>query len=204
MSKRVHLHQVHLHLLALLLVISGAVCAAEPYGRFEGAIKTEWLAEGPSPRLMRLLEDFAFVEPDGKRWIARAGAVVDGASIPRPFWPVIGGPFDGHYRSASVVHDYYCVERSEPWEEVHRMFYNAMRAAGVAEATAKVMFYAVWNFGPRWEQVKMRDGSGETVRTVSWTPPDDPERREAEVAWILSANPSLEEIQALSALRGVR
>lgn len=195
---------VRLCLVAFLLVGSISVGWADEYGRFDGRIKTEWVDGGPSPRLMRLLEDFAYVDADGKRWVAPAGAIVDGASIPRPFWPVIGGPFDGHYRNASVVHDYYCVVRSEPWEAVHRMFYHAMRAAGVAEVTAKVMFYAVWNFGPRWEEVRLRDGSGESVKTVAWTPPDDPERRDIEVEWVLRTNPSLEEIEALSALRQSR
>lgn len=189
---------------ALLLIGNIASASADFFGRFEGNVKTEWITDGDSPRLMRLLEDFAYVEPDGKRWVARAGAVVDGASIPRPFWPVIGGPFDGYYRNASVVHDYFCATRSEPWENVHLMFYHAMRAAGVAEVTAKVMFYAVWNFGPRWELARMRDASGESSRIVAWTPPDDPDRREAEIEWIEAANPSIDEILALSKLRAAR
>jgi hypothetical protein len=189
------------YLVALLLMGSVTFGWADIYGRFDGSIKTEWLDEGPNPRVMRLLEEFAYVDADGKRWVAPEGAIVDGASIPRPFWPVIGGPFDGYYRNASVVHDYYCVARSEPWEEVHRMFYHAMRAAGVAEMTAKVMFYAVWNFGPRWEVIRMRDAEGVTARTVTWVPKDDPERREIETEWIRQSNPSLDEIIALSALR---
>lgn len=33
------------------------------------------------------------------------GFVTDFASIPRPLWPVVGGPADGKYRKIAVVHD---------------------------------------------------------------------------------------------------
>ena len=32
----------------------------------------------------------------------------DGATIPRPLWPIIGKPLDAEYLRAAVVHDYYC------------------------------------------------------------------------------------------------
>src|SRR5229473_500744 len=72
------------------------------------------------------------------------------ASIPRAFWSVIGGPLEGQYRNASVFHDVACDQKSQPWKTVHRMFYNAMRWSGVYEIKAKIMYYAVYNFGPRW------------------------------------------------------
>ena len=71
-------------------------------GEFSGRIKAEWLTK---TREMRLLEDFAFKGPDCRVWPVPKGAVVDGASIPRVFWSVMGGPFDGPYRDGSVVHD---------------------------------------------------------------------------------------------------
>ena len=51
---------------------------------------------------MILLEDVSFTSK-GKIWTAPAGSVIDGASIPRFFWRVIGSPFIGYYRRASVV-----------------------------------------------------------------------------------------------------
>ena len=30
------------------------------------------------------------------------------------------------------------------------MFYDGMRCSGVEDAQAKTMFWAVWNFGPKW------------------------------------------------------
>jgi hypothetical protein len=37
------------------------------------------------------------------------------------------------------------------WQSVHRMFYEASRLSGVGELHAKVMYLAVYHFGPRWK-----------------------------------------------------
>jgi hypothetical protein len=119
----------------------------EAFGRYLGRLILEPLPDG---RLMRLVEPFGFLDDDEKRWPVPVGTKVDGASIPQPLWSVMGGPFEGRYRDASVIHDYYCDVRSEPWRAVHRVFYNAMRASGVSALRAKLMFAAVYFAGPRW------------------------------------------------------
>lgn len=119
------------------------------FGHFVGEVVARWLIDG---RRMELAADFAYVDPSGKRWAAPKGSVVDGASIPQVFWTAVGGPFEGTYRNASVVHDVACVVRDERWEDVHRMFYYAMRAGGVSEFRAAVMYGAVYRFGPRWQE----------------------------------------------------
>ena len=58
-----------------------------PFGRFEGEVNATWLDDGK----MRLNEKFAYIDPREKHWLAPAQAIVDGASIPKPFWSVIGG-----------------------------------------------------------------------------------------------------------------
>lgn len=117
------------------------------WGRFVGDVVARWAANG---RDMTLVEPFAYVDPRDARWDAPAGAVVNGASIPQAFWSLIGGPFEGRFRNASVVHDVACEVRDREWRQVHRMFYEACRCGGVAVAKAKAMYYAVWHFGPRW------------------------------------------------------
>lgn len=117
-------------------------------GEYSGTVKAEWLTK---TREMRLLEPFAFKGPDCKVWPVPKDAIVDGASIPQAFWTVIGGPFEGRYRDASVVHDYYCKVKTEPSDEVHKMFYHAMLANGVDSNKAGLMFYAVSWFGPKWQ-----------------------------------------------------
>lgn len=120
-------------------------------GEYSGTVKAEWLTK---TREMRLLEDFAFKGPDCRVWAVPKGAVVNGASIPRVFWSLIGGPFEGRYRDASVVHDYYCKIRTAPSAEVHEMFYHAMLANGVETHIAGTMYYAVYWFGPSWHILK--------------------------------------------------
>jgi len=108
---------------------------------------TEWLPDG---RSMLIKRPFGFVEVSGREWPVPAETIVDGASIPRVFWSLIGGPFEGPYRDASVVHDYYCDAQTRAWQETHRVFYQAMLCSGVGKVRAKTMYYAVYRFGPRW------------------------------------------------------
>jgi hypothetical protein len=53
-------------------------------GTFSANPKTEWLDEPGDDRHMRLLNDFWYEDPDGRRWPAPAGSVIDGASILAP------------------------------------------------------------------------------------------------------------------------
>lgn len=105
----------------------------------------------PDGRSALLLDSFEFIDQQGKKWVAPKGVTVNGASIPHVFWSIVGSPWTGKYREASVVHDYYCVTRTEPWQAVHRLFYNAMVANGVNVLQAKIMYAAVFRFGPRWD-----------------------------------------------------
>ena len=128
---------------------------------FEGEVRTEWLTHQGDNRQMLLLEDFAFVDDNGKRWLAPAGSVIDGASIPEFLWSsVIGTPFIGDYRRATVLHDVGCQERREPHKAVHRLFYDAMVADGVSALKAQKYYTAVRIFGPSWPEpgVEAPDG----------------------------------------------
>lgn len=133
----------------ILLCTTSMPAKAQNYGRFEGNVETTWPVH--KRRDMVLLQDFVYVGPDGQRWLAPRGATVDGASIPSVFWVVVGDPYDGEYRRASVVHDVACDEKKRPWKDVHRMFYTAMLADGVSMPKAKLMYTAVYMGGPRWE-----------------------------------------------------
>jgi hypothetical protein len=74
---------------------------------FQGTVKAEWIRDGSS-RKFRLLEPVTYVASNGTIWKAEAGSIVDGASIPQPFWTILGAPTTGAYRDASVIHDVYC------------------------------------------------------------------------------------------------
>jgi hypothetical protein len=124
------------------------------YGSYFGRLILEPLPDG---RLMRVVEPFGFLGADQDQWPVPIDAKVDGASIPQPLWSLIGGPFEGKYRNASVIHDYYCDVRSKPWRAVHRVFYNAMRVSDVSERRAKLMYAAVYFAGPRWSDTTVHN-----------------------------------------------
>jgi hypothetical protein len=125
--------------------------SAAGFGAFEGLpLSAEWDLDG---RSCKLLAPVAYISEGDERWPVPAGAWLDGASIPRPFWSVIGGPFEGKYREPSVVHDHYCISKSRPWRDTHRMFHAAMMCRGVSSFKARIMFYAVYRFGPRWPDI---------------------------------------------------
>ena len=134
-------------LVTVLYIVLQSTVSASEYGHFVGEVKTKWLDDG---RKMQLLETFTYVDPQKITWDSPKDSVIDGASIPRIAWSLIGGPFEGKYRNASVIHDVACDLALRPWEEVHEAFYNAMRAGGVGVMKAKIMYGAVYHFGPRW------------------------------------------------------
>lgn len=116
--------------------------------RYEGKRIIELLPDG---RSVRLVDDLAFYDSADLCWPVPAGTICDGASIPRIFWSIVGGPFEGSYRDASIIHDWYCDTRSRTWQSTHRMFFEACLAAGVDHAKAKTLYLAVYWRGPRWE-----------------------------------------------------
>jgi len=116
-------------------------------GSYEGELKLRWISDG---RLMELLDVFAFIDQKEKRWHVPSGTRVDGASIPQLLWSIIGSPYVGKYRDASVVHDFFCSVRTEPCAETHKMFFEAMIVSGVSQRRALIMYAAVRYAGPRW------------------------------------------------------
>jgi hypothetical protein len=136
---------------AVLLLAAAPSFAQEHFGDFLDQLKGVFLPEAkPRPRF-KLDTDFRFKDPNGLLWFAPAGTEVDGASIPQFFWSIIGGPFEGPYISASVIHDHYCRTKERTAHDTHRNFYYGMRAANVEDWRAKLMHWAVATFGPSWK-----------------------------------------------------
>jgi hypothetical protein len=160
------------------------------WGRFSGDPVARWAPDGSR---MILMKPFTFWENDLTEWTAKAGAILDGASIPRAFWTLVGSPFRGKYRYASVIHDYHCDAQVKRWEAVHVMFYYACRAGGTPEAQAKILYYAVYWFGPRW-------GSRESTAPESMGRPFDlpTTRLETVEKFIVDSNPDLNAIRRTS------
>jgi hypothetical protein len=173
--------------LALAVGCNGKV---GPPGQFQGTVKTEWIDDSSK---MRLLDDFGFVDAKGVTWSAPKNSLIDGASIPRELWCVAGLPYSGKYRRASVVHDVACDKRDHSWQDVHRMFYEACLAGGVAEQTAKLMYGAVYRFGPKWT-------TGGASMMFARSMPVEEEFAQLKT-FVESGDRSLEEIESFSAVR---
>jgi hypothetical protein len=121
---------------------------------FSSPVHVSW--EEDAERMTVLLE-LTYTDPRGRIWTVPEMFVTDGASIPRPLWALIGSPFNGRYRVPAVLHDAaYC------WvgitkQDADRMFYEAMREAGVGWLKAGLMWAAVKAFGQGpWERAQGR------------------------------------------------
>lgn len=140
---------------------------------FSGQLKVLFLEpKTAEDRSVQLLEDFGFKDSKGVEWLVPAGTTSDGASIPWSLWSFIGGPFDGPYRDAAVIHDYYCIQRTRTWEDVHKMFLEASLRRGVPESTAQTMYAGILYGGPRWDPPKsVTKAQVIPVQTTTTTPP---------------------------------
>ncbi|HET8549300.1 MAG TPA: DUF1353 domain-containing protein [Bryobacteraceae bacterium] len=142
---------------AALVLLSSITClSAAPRGTFIGLpVTASW---NDDRRTMTLVSALVYIDPNGMKWEAPAGSIVDGASIPKIAWSLIGGPYEGAYREPSVIHDVACRQKTRPWELVHLAFYYAMLDSNVNPTLAKVMYAAVYHFGPRWPYAVQRTG----------------------------------------------
>jgi hypothetical protein len=142
---------IHLAALAFALSLAWPCAAQEYFGDFLDRLKGAFDAQRQPRPVFKLEGQFRFRDPNGLLWSTPAGAEVDGASIPQAFWSFIGGPFEGAYINASVIHDHYCVTKERTAHDTHRNFYYGMRASGVPDWKAKLMHWAVSTFGPSWK-----------------------------------------------------
>jgi hypothetical protein len=170
--------------------VRGASKLGNKWGHYSGYVEARWENDG---RTMTLLSELRYTDPDGKVWIAPAGSVVDGASIPRSLWSLMGGPFEGKYRNASVLHDVSYDQKTRPWSECDRMFYNAMRCSGVSAVEAGTMYYALRKFGHHWKAPKAEPVKvGQEI--VARAEPVNQADINATRDWIRSSNPSPDQI----------
>jgi hypothetical protein len=109
--------------------------------------EASWMSKGKAPnRNMSLLEKFTYWDWAGKPWEAPKGSEVDGASIPWPLWSIVGSPYTGCYRRASILHDVACdnahgdfgARRKADW-----MYYCACRRGGCSIGEAIIQYLGV-------------------------------------------------------------
>jgi hypothetical protein len=136
-------------LMSLALALSSESAAAQASkGRFLDPLDLR--DDDGNGRDFTVLNQFRYVDPGDTTWIVPAGVKVNGASIPRFLWTIVGSPWTGRYRRASVVHDYFYTREKYGSDKIHRVFYDAMITDGVGQFQAGSMYYAVVRFNPRW------------------------------------------------------
>jgi Protein of unknown function (DUF1353) len=116
------------------------------HGSFSGDPETIWMTEGEPDRHMKLLKTFSFRDPKDRKWVAPSNYVIDGATIPRALWSLVGSPYTGDYRRASIVHDKACDDaagNSNARRAADRMFYHACRAGGCSVREATLLYIGV-------------------------------------------------------------
>lgn len=114
------------------------------HGSFSGNPKTQWLVnEDGEDRDMMLIDDFSYIDPDGRKWSAPKESVINGASIPRPLWSSVGSPYTDDYRRASIVHDVACDDSTVNRKDADVMFYHASLAGGCSFLQAKLLYAGV-------------------------------------------------------------
>lgn len=114
---------------------------------FSGELR---LQSSPDGNSFIVLESYGFTDSKSVHWEVPKGALVDGASIPRSLWSIVGSPFDGRYAAASTLHDYFSTSRTRTKADTDRMFYEALLASGVPNQTASIMYYGTRMGGPSW------------------------------------------------------
>ena len=171
--------------------LSGAgrpASSGSKWGYYDGEPVTKW---NPDGRTMTLLTELRYTDPHGQVWVAPIGSVVDGASIPRYLWSIMGGPFEGKYRNASVLHDVAYEQQNRPWQDCDRMFYTLYR------------FGHHWKFSIK--RAKPVTFGGEMVARGEEIPraiPVNPDQINEARDWIRRAEPSLEQIEQRAEAEG--
>ncbi|MCK5941814.1 MAG: DUF1353 domain-containing protein [Planctomycetes bacterium] len=164
LARRTRRWLAHTALTALAISATGCCalfgigCPCEPdaaWGRFDGHPQLRGVGDGHE---FQLLTPFTFVDRTGVAWTAArfddGPWTWNGASIPRSVWSFIGSPFKGCHQYPSILHDYLYQRRGLgrfSREQVDRIYYESLRAAGAGAVNASVQHFALRAFGVRWE-----------------------------------------------------
>jgi hypothetical protein len=105
----------------------------------------------------RLESSVQYATDDGHVYVAPAGMLFDGASIPRSAWSLIGHPYDHRYLPAAVIHDALYQQQITSRARADSVFREALRANGVNRVRATTMWTAVRLGGGRgWREKRER------------------------------------------------
>ena len=115
------------------------------YGHFLGKVRVDW--DDKDPRKMILVSDVVYIDCRDKRWTAKAGRSINGASSGW-FFRRLFPAYVGWYRRSTVIHDVAYENKVEPSWEVHRMFREGSICDGTIIPKAWFMWFCIriWSF----------------------------------------------------------
>lgn len=135
-----------------LLTVFALCISSSVFAQFEGQLLIEPTGCEASGQCISR-NALRFTDKAKVVWEAKADLATDGASIPKVFQPLVGQPFAPAFIKAAIVHDHYCDRHVRPWRDTHRMFYEALIDQGIEQGKAKLMYFAVYLGGPKWQQL---------------------------------------------------
>ena len=95
---------------------------------------------------MLLLSDFIYTI-NGVLYYIPAGFIWDGASIPRPFWEIIGSPTEPKFWAFSLVHDWIYLTHIRTREEADEAAFQILGQCNVSLLRSRCIWAAVRLFG---------------------------------------------------------
>ena len=93
----------------------------------------------------KLLQPFSFIDPELGTIEVPARFITNGLTLPRI--PAVLALFVGYGFPAAVIHDYLYSASGVARADADNVFYNALRASGVAKWRAGLMYAGVRAFG---------------------------------------------------------
>jgi hypothetical protein len=128
----------------------------------------------PKKKRIRLVRDWYFLWGGKAYWIP-AGYTIDGASIPRLFWSIIGSPFAPELIAAALAHDWIYLVHILKRAEADEIFYQLLLQCGVSKWRARTMWAAVrsFGFGPWVNSHEDAEELGNILITVAARPDAD-------------------------------
>lgn len=106
----------------------------------------------PMEKLYKLAQE-ASIEYNGISVTVPANYEYDGASIPEPFWQIMGSPFYPGFMEASLFHDYLYTTHEQKKEFADDLFHFLLKKNGIGDIEALAMYDAVRIFGQsHWDQ----------------------------------------------------
>lgn len=107
-----------------------------------------------SSKVVVLNDSLEWIDSGGTHCIVPAGFVSDGATLPSFAWWLLGGKLSLDWISSAIVHDFSCVVKPA-WARTNTIaavrFYRGLRADGMSWWKARLAYYAVKTFGPKWD-----------------------------------------------------